>query len=214
MQDVRQREMAGVTAAVVENFWAGVGLAVVLYVAGFFWRGHSDALLTVAGLSGAALFGLLCVLRFSEELKERIDQEVYVRTVSALQAEIDGLRAELAHVNTEKATAEFAAATKSSKTVVVADKDAQLKRDLREIVDRWAANARYGRDHCGMGRPRWEAATSFLVECGVMVVEGKGSRQQRVFVDGLTRGDVDRKIAKAFKRIAETEGTNFAVPLS
>lgn len=210
----QQRNTEYVSAAARENLLAGFGAGVLAFVLGFAWGGYSETLLTVALCVAGGFFGFLCMVRFSlDEFKAYYDQENYERTVAGLLAEVDALRKELKHARTESRTAEFAAASKNAKALPAVDDFAQLRADVDEIIARWAASAKYGRDHCSMGRPRWEMASRVLVDCGAMVIEESG-RKARVFREGISYAEVDKRVRVAFARMREHKDTNFTPALS
>ena len=212
----QQRNTEYVSAAARENLLAGFGAGVLAFVLGFAWGGYSETLLTIALCVAGGFFGLLCMVRFSlDEWKAWYDQETYERTVAGLLAENDALRKELTHARTESRTAEFAAASKNAKALPAVDSFAQVRADVDEIIGRWAASAKYGRDPCAstMGRPRWEAASQVLVDCGAMVVEDSG-RRSRVFREGITYAEVDKRVRVAFERMREHKDTNFTPALN
>lgn len=217
MQETRQRTGEWVNATVQENLWAGMGAGVLTWVVGYAVQGYSPALNIVTMLMGAGFFGLLCVIRFTSDERALMwdmhMQRTAENTIIELEETVKDLRSELKRVGIESRTNEFKAASADAKTVAPVDDNAQLKADVQNILTRWGAGAKFGRDHCEIGRARWEKASSFLIHCGVMVVSEDGKRQRR-FLDGMTTIKAEAHVRDAWKKIEAHKNTNFTPALS
>lgn len=208
---VPQRDGELVSAAVRENVWAGIGAGLIAFVVGFAFTGYSEGLLIVALLTTMAVFGVLCLIRFSlDEFREWWDREQAVRMLADQQAELVELRAENKRLAQALRTKEFNEASKDAKDVVRRDEYVELKRNVQEIVERWSQGASYSRDNCTMSKTQWMEAIRFLRDAGIVVRGGAGNRQW-VFVDGAKQGQVERRIRERIQKLEEYAATNYVV---
>jgi hypothetical protein len=228
----KDRTQSSVAAKTQENFYAGVGVVCVVLGAALIvytvqaWSTTEPAarIAIIAFALGMIWFGALSVLRFSlDEVKDLYQylrmQEMLVEKEAKLQelsADNQHLREELRKVRATIKTQEFNQASAGARVVKAeepTDKHAQLLKDVDEIIHRWQQGLKYGRDHCTMGKGRWGKATSFLLHCGVMIVEDD-QRGTRTFADGMTPAKAEAKINRALGRIEKFKDTNYVPPLS
>lgn len=213
MENQRTREL--VVAALAENIFAGLGAYVVAWVCLRIYAGHApNWVWDWALLVGLTVFGVLCVVRFSRDEVEKVSLRLRYEKLISLYAEAEAtiaeLRAELSRAQKRLRTQEFTEASKDAKQVVEADKFADLRRNVQEIVDRWRNEVSYSRDSVTMSKAAWQDAMQFLRDAGVLVRGGPGGRQW-VFVDGATERTVAQAVAERFEKLEQHVDTNFVV---
>lgn len=213
MENQRNREY--VIAAVAENLFAGVGAGVLAWVAFRVYAGNApDWIWDWARLVGLAVFGLLCLIRFSKDevgkVALRIQYERAISMIAELEATAAEQRAEIQRLTKALRTREFADASKDAKEVVKPDQFAALRANVAQIVDRWINGVSFSRDACTMSKGEWEEAMRFLRDAGLLVRGGSGGRQW-VFVDGVNQRQVERTIRERFDKLESHVNTNFVV---
>lgn len=213
MENQRNREY--VIAAVAENLFAGVGAGVLAWVAFRVYAGNApDWIWDWARLVGLAVFGLLCLIRFSKDevgkVALRIQYERAISMIAELEATAAEQRAEIQRLTKALRTREFADASKDAKEVVKPDQFAALRANVAQIVDRWVNDVSFSRDACTMSKGEWEEAMRFLRDAGLLVRGGSGGRQW-VFVDGVNQRQVERAIRERFDKLESHVNTNFVV---
>ena len=218
MNERVRRDGEQVNAAVRENVWGGIGAGLVTFVSGVWLLEYSNELLIVSLLTMLFVFGVTCVWRFSlDEVRDWLDHEQVVRLIAERdsmiadqQAELVELRAENKRQAEQLRTYEFNAASRDAKDVVQRDEYAELRRNVQEIVDRWAQGVSYSRDNCTMSKSQWMDAIKFLRDAGIVVRGGAGNRQW-VFVDGVNQGQVEQRIRERIARLEDYAATNYVV---
>ncbi len=217
----QQRDTQLVTAAVLENAWAGVG-ATVLVFAGeigwtLFWETpFADWLFVPPVLAGGGVFGALCIVRFSlDEIREKYEQskmfaymEDQALRIQEQDAQIRDLQTENKRLNTRLRAAEFRSASSGARVVTAEETDTErILRNVERILQTWRDNLPYGRDYCkamGLTRPEWEAAVMLMQKAGVM---GKDNRQWVVIAKSYNEATILVRERAGLR--TRTEGSNF-----
>jgi len=167
--------MAGVIAPLAQNAIGGLGTAVLGALIGqALWPGNFEQVFKAAGIAGATVFGLSCMVRaFRDEIT--IIVSAYAAgsldaTTEALRAENIRLLAEVDRLKSEGMVAHSWGAREAAERMV---RDyyvavATNVRDMDKVLSRAAAMER------GMTRAEWEAGIKVLQNAGILERGAKG----------------------------------------
>ena len=218
-----QRDTELVTATVRENFWAGVGGAVLSLALQIAYRLaiglpiFLDAIMGVALLVGLAIFGLLSLARFSlDELQSGLRYlqmqgvlQEQAEEIARLTATIAEQAEEIKRLRAKTRAKEFKDASRNAKAIVTPDESDTTKRlrNAEKILERWSNGHPYGRESMQMTRQDWEGAMNLLQSAGAVGRGGAGGRQWVVTAKSHAEA---LNLLRARGRVWEkSEGTTF-----
>lgn len=188
-----QRDTELVTATVRENFWAGVGGAVLSLALQIAYRLaiglpiFLDIAMGYSLLVGLAIFGLLSLIRFSlDELRDSIKflqmqgvLQEQAEEIARLTATIAEQAEEIKRLRAKTRAQEFKDASRNAKAIVTPEESDTTKRlrNAEKILERWSNGHPYGRESMQMTRQDWEGAMGLLQSAGAVGRGGAGGRQ-------------------------------------
>lgn len=186
----RTREWVDATA--VGNLWAGVGAAVLtlsVLSAWVLWVGAPLTLThgAVSMVVGGCIYGWLSTRRFSldeweqsgeRKRLEQMNATLLIRDRDKDQVIADLQRELLQYKERARRVDLRGAAPMAADNRRVAPM--AILNDAYSIIDRWASNQPYGRDHVTMGRQRWERAFRLIDAAGVGGKGGPGGQQRTI----------------------------------
>lgn len=213
-----ERSREWVSATVLENMWAGVGSGIVSFVfqtaLSLFFGVESSDMALLSLLASLAMFGVLCIVRFTtDELNivwDVYEQRAASALIDRLQSTVAEQQSTIRRLERENRGQRFTEASKDAREAVSAEKPDALRVALDEIIGRWQQDVSYARSSCTISKSDWATAMRLLFRLNLVEKSGPGGRQW-VFVDGISVDEVNTRIREHYQRLELTENTNFVL---